>query len=207
VQKQVRQLTTVEILGGSALELLLTFLMLFGLTNNVRWVIGPSPISRTIPQIQAELLIVAATVAILISLARTARSSGFAATTVIYFRRIQSMDVRDCLLLTSWSFLRFAGFVMDLSLVFVLATVVYLPALTYGSFRLANEPLGHLVALIGSLIGVATQTANLLKGERPGGSGVFSLFPPLIVLSRVCPKRQALFAGFNKNLCQTWIIP
>ena len=67
MHKQVRQLTTVEILRGSALELLLTFLMLFGVTSIVRWVIGPSPISRAIPQIQAELLIVGATVAILIA--------------------------------------------------------------------------------------------------------------------------------------------
>jgi len=54
-------------LRDSALELLLTFLMLFGVTSIVRWVIGPSPISRTIPQIQAELLIVGSTVAILIA--------------------------------------------------------------------------------------------------------------------------------------------
>jgi len=41
--------------------------MLFGVTSIVRWVIGPSPISRMIPQIHAELLIVGATVAILIA--------------------------------------------------------------------------------------------------------------------------------------------
>jgi glycerol uptake facilitator-like aquaporin len=41
--------------------------MLFGVTSIVRWVIGPSLISRTIPQIQAELLIVGASVAILIT--------------------------------------------------------------------------------------------------------------------------------------------
>ena len=64
---QVRQVTTVEILRDSALELLLTFLMLFGVTSIVRWVIGPSPISRMIPQIHVELLIVGASVAILIA--------------------------------------------------------------------------------------------------------------------------------------------
>jgi glycerol uptake facilitator-like aquaporin len=67
VNKQARQLTAVKILRDSALELLLTFLMLFGVTSIVRWVIGPSPISRTIPQIQFELLIVGATVGILIA--------------------------------------------------------------------------------------------------------------------------------------------
>lgn len=55
-----------RILRDSGLELFLTFCMLFGVTSIVRWVIGPSPISRTVPQIQAELLIVGATVAILI---------------------------------------------------------------------------------------------------------------------------------------------
>ena len=49
-----------RILRDSALEMLLTFLMLFGVTSIVRWVIGPSPISRMIPQIHAELLIVGA---------------------------------------------------------------------------------------------------------------------------------------------------
>src|SRR4029077_16538853 len=64
---KAERLTITRMLRDSALELLLTFLMLFGVTSIVRWVIGPSPISRTIPQIQAELLIVGATVAILIA--------------------------------------------------------------------------------------------------------------------------------------------
>src|SRR5260370_12015288 len=51
----------------SALELILTFFMLFGVTSIVRWVIGPSLISRTFPEIQVELLIVGASVAILIA--------------------------------------------------------------------------------------------------------------------------------------------
>ena len=67
MNNQVEQLTIGRILRDSALELLLTFLMLFGVTSIVRWVIGPSPISRMIPQIQAELLVVGATVAILIA--------------------------------------------------------------------------------------------------------------------------------------------
>ena len=64
---KAERLTITRMLRDSALELLLTFLMLFGVTSIVRWVIGPSPISRTIPQIQAELLIVGSTVAILIA--------------------------------------------------------------------------------------------------------------------------------------------
>ena len=61
------RVTIARLVRDSALELLLTFLMLFGVTSIVRWVIGPSPISRMIPQIHAELLIVGATVAILIA--------------------------------------------------------------------------------------------------------------------------------------------
>src|SRR5260221_8251562 len=56
-----------KLVRHSALELILTFFMLFGVTSIVRWVIGPSLISRTFPEIQVELLIVGASVAILIA--------------------------------------------------------------------------------------------------------------------------------------------
>jgi glycerol uptake facilitator-like aquaporin len=49
----------------SAFELILTFVLLFGVTSIVRWVTGPSLISRVIPQINVELLIVGAAVALL----------------------------------------------------------------------------------------------------------------------------------------------
>src|SRR6202045_159309 len=67
MNNQVEKLSIIRILRDSALEMFLTFLMLFGVTSIVRWVIGPSPISRMIPQIHAELLIVGATAAILIA--------------------------------------------------------------------------------------------------------------------------------------------
>jgi glycerol uptake facilitator protein/aquaporin Z len=63
----------------SALELILTFILLFGVTSIVRWVIGPSLISRVIPQIDAELLIVGAAVALLLAgliLSPPGRASG-----------------------------------------------------------------------------------------------------------------------------------
>src|SRR5260221_2029245 len=56
-----------QLIRHSALELILTFFMLFGVTSIVRWVIGPSLISRTFPEIQVELVIVGASVAILIA--------------------------------------------------------------------------------------------------------------------------------------------
>ena len=62
-----QQLSLARILRDSALELLLTFLMLFGVVSIVRWVIGPSPISQMIPEIHAELLIVGVAVGILIA--------------------------------------------------------------------------------------------------------------------------------------------
>src|SRR5260370_14264647 len=55
--------TFARLVRDSALELLLTSLMLFGVTSIVRWVIGPSPISRMIPQINAEQLIESAPLA------------------------------------------------------------------------------------------------------------------------------------------------
>jgi glycerol uptake facilitator-like aquaporin len=42
----------------TALELLLTTVLLFGVTTIVRWVAGPSPISAAIPQVQGELLLI-----------------------------------------------------------------------------------------------------------------------------------------------------
>jgi glycerol uptake facilitator-like aquaporin len=51
----------------SAFELILTSVLLFGVVSIVRWVIGPSPISRTIPGIHAELWIVGAAVALLLA--------------------------------------------------------------------------------------------------------------------------------------------
>jgi glycerol uptake facilitator-like aquaporin len=67
VNNQSEQLPLAKVMRDSALELFLTFLMLFGVITIVRWIIGPSPISRAIPQIQVELLIVGATVAVLIA--------------------------------------------------------------------------------------------------------------------------------------------
>jgi hypothetical protein len=67
VNNQEERLPLARILRDSTLELLLTFLMLFGVISIVRWVIGPSPISRMIPEIHAELLIVGVGVAILIA--------------------------------------------------------------------------------------------------------------------------------------------
>jgi glycerol uptake facilitator-like aquaporin len=67
MDNKIERLSFARILRDSALEFLLTFCLLFGVTSIVRWVIGPSPISRIIPQIQAELLIVGAIVAILIA--------------------------------------------------------------------------------------------------------------------------------------------
>ena len=62
-----KSVTFGQLVRHSALELILTFFMLFGVTSIVRWVIGPSLISRTFPEIQVELLIVGASVAILIA--------------------------------------------------------------------------------------------------------------------------------------------
>ena len=63
----------------SAYELLLTFLLLFGVTSIVRWVIGPSRISRAIPQIHVQLLIVGAAVGLVLAgliLSPPGRASG-----------------------------------------------------------------------------------------------------------------------------------
>jgi glycerol uptake facilitator-like aquaporin len=63
----------------SVFEFILTSVLLFGVVSIVRWVIGPSPISRTIPGIHAELWIVGAAVAFLLTgliLSPPGRASG-----------------------------------------------------------------------------------------------------------------------------------
>jgi len=55
--KNAERLAIVRLARDSAIELILTFILLFGVTTIVRWVIGPSPISRAAPGIHAELWI------------------------------------------------------------------------------------------------------------------------------------------------------
>ena len=52
--------TLATIARHSALECLLTFVLLFAVTTVVRWVVGPSPVSDAIPQIHARLVIIGA---------------------------------------------------------------------------------------------------------------------------------------------------
>ncbi|MEU9761402.1 aquaporin [Streptomyces sp. NPDC047985] len=71
--------TPSAIAGRSALECLLTFVLLFGVTTIVRWVMGPSALSDAVPGIHLKLLIVGAAVGLLISgliLSRPGRLSG-----------------------------------------------------------------------------------------------------------------------------------
>lgn len=63
----IAQSQSARILRHSVLELILTTVLLFGITTIVRFVIAPSPISRLVPGIHAELLIVGAAVALLLA--------------------------------------------------------------------------------------------------------------------------------------------
>jgi glycerol uptake facilitator-like aquaporin len=62
-----KSVTFGQLVRHSALELILTCFMLFGVTSIVRWVVGPSLISRTFPEIEVQLLVVGVSVAILIA--------------------------------------------------------------------------------------------------------------------------------------------
>src|ERR1700720_1826445 len=57
---------SVELARHSAIELILASILLFGVTTIVRFVVGPSAISRAFPQIHVELLIVGAGVGVLL---------------------------------------------------------------------------------------------------------------------------------------------
>ena len=58
---------SVELARHSAIELILTSILLFGVTTIVRFVVGPSAISRAFPQIHVELLIVGLGVGVLLT--------------------------------------------------------------------------------------------------------------------------------------------
>src|SRR6266700_980932 len=58
---------SVELARHSVIELILTSVLLFGVTTIVRFVVGPSVISRTFPQIHVELLIVGLGVGVLLT--------------------------------------------------------------------------------------------------------------------------------------------
>src|SRR5712671_3615035 len=77
--KEAERVALAQLARNSAFELILTVILLFGVTSIVRWVIGPSLMSRVIPQIHAELLIVGAAVALLLAgliLSPPGRASG-----------------------------------------------------------------------------------------------------------------------------------
>src|SRR5438445_6968164 len=77
--KQTERVAFVQLARNTAYEFILTFILLFGVTTIVRWVIGPSLISRSIPQIHAELVLVGAGVALLLAgliLSPMGRASG-----------------------------------------------------------------------------------------------------------------------------------
>ena len=65
--KNEARLANVRLARDSAIELILTLILLFGVATIVRWVIGPSPLSRAIPGIHAELWIVGTAVALLLA--------------------------------------------------------------------------------------------------------------------------------------------
>jgi glycerol uptake facilitator-like aquaporin len=60
-------LSVPKVVLHAGIELVLTSFLLFGITTIVRFVIAPSPISRLLPGIHLDLLIVGATVALLLA--------------------------------------------------------------------------------------------------------------------------------------------
>ena len=74
------QLQLGTLIRNSMLELILTCVLLFGVTTFVRFVVGPSPISRALPQIHVQLFLVGAFVAVLLSLLIISRAGKAAAT-------------------------------------------------------------------------------------------------------------------------------
>ena len=79
ITHQVESVAVVQLGRHTAYELILTSILLFGVASIVRWVIGPSVISRAIPQIHGELVVVGVAVALLLAgliLSPLGRASG-----------------------------------------------------------------------------------------------------------------------------------
>jgi len=79
ITHQVEGVAVVQLGRHTAYELILTSILLFGVASIVRWVIGPSVISRAIPQIHGELVLVGGAVALLLAgliLSPLGRASG-----------------------------------------------------------------------------------------------------------------------------------
>ena len=79
ITHQVESVAVVQLGRHTAYELILTSILLFGVASIVRWVIGPSVISRAIPQIHGELVLVGVAVALLLAgliLSPLGRASG-----------------------------------------------------------------------------------------------------------------------------------
>jgi glycerol uptake facilitator-like aquaporin len=67
------------LISHSSLELMLTAVLLFAVKTILRFVVGPSPISRAFPQIHVELIIIGVIVAVLLAgliISRPGRISG-----------------------------------------------------------------------------------------------------------------------------------
>ena len=62
------QLQSGTLIRNSMLELMLTCVLLFGVTTFVRFIVGASPISRALPEIHVQLFLVGACVAVLLVL-------------------------------------------------------------------------------------------------------------------------------------------
>jgi Major intrinsic protein len=76
---EVRQLQCRTLIWHSVIELFLTCVLLCGVTTIVRFVVGPSRVSRAIPQIHLELIIAGALVGLLLAgliMSRPGRISG-----------------------------------------------------------------------------------------------------------------------------------
>jgi glycerol uptake facilitator-like aquaporin len=65
--REAAESQSARLIQHSVLELILTSVLLFGVTTIVRFIVGPSAISRALPEIHVELLIVGALVAILLA--------------------------------------------------------------------------------------------------------------------------------------------
>jgi glycerol uptake facilitator-like aquaporin len=145
-----RSLTLSQLLRHSAYEALLTTMLLFGVVSAVRWVIGASPVSRAIPGIHLELVVVGGLVGLLLAgliLSPLGKASGG--------------HINPAISLAMWRFGVFPRYAV----------------LPYGTAQLAGSLLGVLLARL-AWGPVAAKPPVIYSALRPApGWSNFELFP------------------------------
>jgi len=161
-----RSLTLSQLLRHSAYEAVLTTMLLFGVVSAVRWVIGASPVSRAIPGIHLEQVVVGALVGLLLAgliLSPLGKASGG--------------HINPAISLAMWRFGVFPRYAV----------------LPYGTAQLAGSLLGGLIGA--AIAGLGTVTGGSVNPARQFGPAVLAGQFGFLATYLLAPLVGAVVAG------------